>query len=329
MDNYQLMKVVELELRKQQKRIRRRQREEERERRKVRRTSRDAGGSSNGNIKQSGYRREPPLPTTSSPGHASSAVGLPPLSFVGLRRTSNGGGGPGGDSEWSGSEDVQSHFMIQRDIIPSPTTSECNFMSDDEFRGEFRFGDEDFAENDGDEEEWERSDDDDLDDTDEETDEEDDYYEEEDDDEGTPRHSVRVCESSRSTAFPLALRFGWSRSTLRLTRRGCAVQGGRGGYLAAPVSHARGWPTPESTRGCRRTAKRRCPHGQVAQVGAEATCPRHAHRTLSPSRMHPRRQCAIQFSIKANFLIAIGRAEAATTGPTAARRRTNCKHARP
>ncbi|ELR14481.1 uncharacterized protein ACA1_192110 [Acanthamoeba castellanii str. Neff] len=179
MDNYQLMKVVELELRKQQKRIRRKQREEERERRKMRRASRDLGN------KQI-YRREPSLPTSNSLTPSSSAGGLPPLSFVGLRRPS----GPGGDSEWSGSEDAQSHFMIQRDIIPSPTTSECNFMSDDEFRGEFRFGDEDFAEedDDGDEEEWERSDDDDDLGTDEETDEED-YYEEEDDDEGTPRHS--------------------------------------------------------------------------------------------------------------------------------------------
>jgi hypothetical protein len=187
MDNYQLMKVVELELRKQQKRIRRKQREEERERRKMRRTSRDLGN------KQI-YRREPSLPTSNSslapPSSSSSAGGLPPLSFVGLRQPS----GPGGDSEWSGSEDAQSHFMIQRDIIPSPTTSECNFMSDDEFRGQFRFGDEDFAEEDDDdgdeEEEWERSDDDDDDlGTDDETDEED-YYEEEDDDEGTPRHSV-------------------------------------------------------------------------------------------------------------------------------------------
>ena len=139
MDNYQLMKVVELELRKQQKRIRRKQREEERERRKMRRTSRDLGN------KQI-YRREPSLPTSNSSlapsSSPSSAGGLPPLSFVGLRRPS----GPGGDSEWSGSEDAQSHFMIQRDIIPSPTTSECNFMSDDEFRGQFRFGDEDFAE---------------------------------------------------------------------------------------------------------------------------------------------------------------------------------------
>jgi hypothetical protein len=157
MDNYQLMRAVELELRKQQKRIRRR---------KTRRASRDV---------EKLYRREPALSGTSN----SSA--LPILPYAGLKRSN----GLGGDSEWSGSEDTQSHFMIQRDIIPSPTTSECNFMSEDEFRGEFRFGDDDFAEDDDDEEEWERSDDD-L-----ETEEsEEDYYDDEDDE--TPRHSVRV-----------------------------------------------------------------------------------------------------------------------------------------
>jgi hypothetical protein len=173
MDNYQLMRVVELELRKQQKRTRRKQKEEERERRKTRRASRDV---------EKLYRREPALALTNT--HSSSA--LPILPYAGLKRSCSNGL-VGGDSEWSGNEDTQSHFMIQRDIIPSPTTSECNFMSEDEFRGEFRFGDDDFAEADDDEEEWERSDDDLGTDEDE---SEEDYYEDEDDE--TPRHSVRA-----------------------------------------------------------------------------------------------------------------------------------------